>query len=102
MYNLKNLLTVTFSSVVHHPNSRIFSQVLITNTVTSRTHLFHRSIHSSSTKLNMSTKARTALDEMSKDGTFQRKEAAWRNFISRDEGAKFPPEAGRLLKLFQA
>ena len=50
---------------------------------------------------NGKTKARTGLEEMSKDGTFQRKEAAWRNFISRDKGAKFPPEAGRLLKLIQ-
>lgn len=38
---------------------------------------------------------RTALDEMSKKGEFVRKEAAWRNFISEEEGSKFPPESGR-------
>lgn len=39
--------------------------------------------------------SRTALDEMGNDGTFQRTDACWRNFISREPGAKFPPAAGR-------
>lgn len=38
---------------------------------------------------------RTALDEMSKDGAFRRKDSAWRNWISREADATFPPEAGR-------
>lgn len=42
-----------------------------------------------------SVNARTALDEMAKDGAFKRKDSVWRNFISREEGAKFPPESGR-------
>lgn len=32
--------------------------------------------------------ARTALDEMSKDGDFKRKDAAWRNWISRGKEEK--------------
>ena len=43
-----------------------------------------------------SVNARTALDEMAKDGAFKRKDSVWRNFISREEGAKFPPESGAL------
>ena len=39
--------------------------------------------------------ARTALDEMAKDGAFKRKDAAWRNWISRDADARFPPEKDR-------
>ncbi|KAG7374417.1 glutathione S-transferase, C-terminal-like protein [Nitzschia inconspicua] len=39
--------------------------------------------------------ARTALDEMGDDGSFKRKDAAWRNWISREEDAKFKPEASR-------
>jgi len=38
--------------------------------------------------------ARTALDETSTTGTFQRKESAWRNFVSNEEGAEFPVESG--------
>lgn len=40
-------------------------------------------------------KARTALDELGKDGSFARVEAAWRNWISTEKGADFPPEKGR-------
>lgn len=32
---------------------------------------------------------------MGDDGSFKRKDAAWRNWISRDPDAKFPPEADR-------
>jgi glutathionyl-hydroquinone reductase len=39
--------------------------------------------------------ARTALEEISNDGEFRRKEAAWRHWISSEHGAKFPPEKGR-------
>lgn len=40
--------------------------------------------------------SRTALDEMDEEtGTFQRTDSCWRNWISREQGAKFPPEAGR-------
>ena len=39
--------------------------------------------------------ARTALDEMEKDGAFRRKDSAWRDWISREEEAKFPPEKNR-------
>lgn len=39
--------------------------------------------------------ARTALAEVSKDGEFKRRDAAWRNWISSDPGATHPPEAGR-------
>jgi hypothetical protein len=39
--------------------------------------------------------SRTALDEM-KDGAFKRKDAAWRNWISREEGAEFAPEKDRV------
>lgn len=50
------------------------------------------------TRLNMDEKtnvqARTALDEL-KEGAFQRKESVWRNHISSEEGAKFPPESDR-------
>jgi len=42
-----------------------------------------------------SQQPRTALDEMNKNGEFKRKDAAWRNWISQDEGSEFPPEAGR-------
>ena len=41
------------------------------------------------------TKARTALDEMSTDGEFKRKESVWRNFVKNEEGARFPPEKDR-------
>lgn len=40
-------------------------------------------------------KVRTALDEMSTTGEFKRNDAAWRNSISKEEGAKFKPEKGR-------
>eukprot|EP00542_Grammatophora_oceanica_P006377 CAMPEP_0194055804 /NCGR_PEP_ID=MMETSP0009_2-20130614/57953_1 /TAXON_ID=210454 /ORGANISM="Grammatophora oceanica, Strain CCMP 410" /LENGTH=347 /DNA_ID=CAMNT_0038704859 /DNA_START=137 /DNA_END=1180 /DNA_ORIENTATION=- len=43
----------------------------------------------------MAPRARTALDEMSKDGEFKRREAAWRSWISREDGAMFPPENER-------
>lgn len=39
--------------------------------------------------------ARTALAEVSGTGEFKRRDAAWRNWISREEGARHPPEAGR-------
>eukprot|EP00529_Nitzschia_sp_RCC80_P021604 CAMPEP_0113483156 /NCGR_PEP_ID=MMETSP0014_2-20120614/23289_1 /TAXON_ID=2857 /ORGANISM="Nitzschia sp." /LENGTH=395 /DNA_ID=CAMNT_0000376695 /DNA_START=71 /DNA_END=1258 /DNA_ORIENTATION=+ /assembly_acc=CAM_ASM_000159 len=42
-----------------------------------------------------STKARDSLAETSKTGEFQRRDSAWRNWISREEGAEFPPETGR-------
>lgn len=32
---------------------------------------------------------------MGADGSFNRKEAAWRNWISNEEGARFPPEKDR-------
>lgn len=40
-------------------------------------------------------KARTALEEQSSNGEFKRIDAAWRNWISSEEGARHPPEAGR-------
>lgn len=40
-------------------------------------------------------KPRTAIDEMSADGAFKRKDSAWRNWISSEDGADFPPEADR-------
>lgn len=43
----------------------------------------------------MATKARTALAELGKDGAFVRKDSVWRNWISTEPGAQFPPEAGR-------
>jgi len=39
--------------------------------------------------------ARTALDELGEDGSFKRQDAAWRSWISKEEGAKFPPEDNR-------
>lgn len=39
--------------------------------------------------------ARTALAEVSKRGEFQRRDAAWRNWISSKPDARYPPEAGR-------
>jgi glutathionyl-hydroquinone reductase len=45
--------------------------------------------------MSSSNKARTALDEQSNDGEFKRRDAAWRDWISREEGAKCPPEADR-------
>lgn len=39
--------------------------------------------------------SRTALDEVDEKGNFQRRDAAWRNWISSEPGAEFPPEAGR-------
>ncbi len=41
------------------------------------------------------TKVRTALDELGDDGSFKREDAAWRNWISREPGVKFPPEKDR-------
>jgi putative glutathione S-transferase len=38
---------------------------------------------------------RTALDELGGDGSFVRKEAAWRNWISNEPGSKFLPEKDR-------
>eukprot|EP00529_Nitzschia_sp_RCC80_P031452 CAMPEP_0113456798 /NCGR_PEP_ID=MMETSP0014_2-20120614/9075_1 /TAXON_ID=2857 /ORGANISM="Nitzschia sp." /LENGTH=365 /DNA_ID=CAMNT_0000348267 /DNA_START=170 /DNA_END=1267 /DNA_ORIENTATION=- /assembly_acc=CAM_ASM_000159 len=43
----------------------------------------------------MTTTARTALDELSKEGAFVRKESVWRDWISTEPGAKFPAENGR-------
>lgn len=43
----------------------------------------------------LETKARTALDEMGNDGSFKRVDAAWRSWISREDGARFKPEKGR-------
>ena len=39
--------------------------------------------------------ARTALEEISKDGVFQRNDAVWKNWISSERDAQFPPEKGR-------
>ncbi|KAL7474840.1 hypothetical protein ACHAW6_000791 [Cyclotella cf. meneghiniana] len=39
--------------------------------------------------------ARTALDEMGEDGSFKRRDASWRNWVSRADDAKFPPEKDR-------
>lgn len=39
--------------------------------------------------------SRTTLDEVTADGELKRVEAAWRDWISSDEGAKFPPEKDR-------
>lgn len=41
------------------------------------------------------TKARTAIEEMGEDGSFKRKDSVWRNWISTEEGAAFPPEKDR-------
>lgn len=38
---------------------------------------------------------RDSLAETSKTGEFQRRDSAWRRWISREEGAEFPPESGR-------
>jgi glutathionyl-hydroquinone reductase len=38
---------------------------------------------------------RSAVDELSPSGAFQRKDSVWRNWISREPGAKFPPAIGR-------
>lgn len=38
---------------------------------------------------------RDSLAETGKTGDFQRRDSAWRNFVSREEGAEFPPESGR-------
>jgi putative glutathione S-transferase len=38
---------------------------------------------------------RDSLAETSKTGEFQRRESAWRNWISREPGSKFPPEKDR-------
>jgi glutathionyl-hydroquinone reductase len=37
----------------------------------------------------------TLFTEMGKDGSFKRQDSAWRNWISREEGAIFPPEKDR-------
>jgi len=48
------------------------------------------------TRLNATKSgARTALDEMSPDGSFKRVDAAWRNKISKEPGSMFPPEKNR-------
>jgi len=39
--------------------------------------------------------SRTALDEVNSAGEFKRVDAAWRNWISSEEGAQFPPEKDR-------
>lgn len=39
--------------------------------------------------------SRTALDEVDATGAFKRRDAAWRNWISSEEGAEFPPEKDR-------
>jgi len=39
--------------------------------------------------------AKTALDQMAADGSFKRKDAVWRNWISNEVGSKFPAEKGR-------
>jgi len=39
--------------------------------------------------------ARTALDEMGSDGSFKRRDAAWRNWIETSPTSKFQPEADR-------
>lgn len=42
------------------------------------------------------SKPHTALDELADDGSFKRKDAGWRDWISStDPGAKFPAESGR-------
>lgn len=56
---------------------------------------FAPSIRGRPTQASIRTFAsRTALDEM-KDGAFKRTDAAWRNWISREEGAEFAPEKDR-------
>lgn len=39
--------------------------------------------------------ARSALDEMSDSGAFNRSPSTFRNFISRDQASQFPAESGR-------
>ncbi len=51
---------------------------------------------SDDTKLSAVKKPhRSALEELSPSGAFQRKDSVWRNWISREPGAKFPPATGR-------
>lgn len=38
---------------------------------------------------------RSALDELSPTGAFQRRDAVWRSWISREPGAEFPPAKDR-------
>jgi len=38
---------------------------------------------------------RSALDELSPTGAFQRRDAVWRSWISREPGAQFPPAKDR-------
>lgn len=45
---------------------------------------------------SMAAKARDSLTETTKDGEFKRTDAAWRDWVSRKEGAKFAPEKDRV------
>lgn len=68
-----------------------FSKTKATATTPSR--LFSTTTSDDST---VNVKPRDSLDEISQTGEFQRRDSAWRNWISRDqEDAEFPPEAGR-------
>jgi len=58
-----------------------------------RTIISNRFTTSSQRKSTMTTKARTALDEMSEDGAFKRTDSVFRNVVKK--GGKFEPEAGR-------
>jgi len=42
-----------------------------------------------------STKSRDALSEVDEEGAFKRTDAAWRNWVSSEKGAEFPPEKDR-------
>lgn len=63
--------------------------------------LWVRACRTSPSKINIShfgqtpPMARSALDEMTESGAFNRTASTFRNFISRDEESPFPAEAGR-------
>jgi len=58
---------------------------------------FFNTVHNEFSAMTAATrlKVRTALDELGEDGSFKRTDSAWRNWISREEGAQFPPENDR-------
>lgn len=76
------------------PGAQAFRSVLITSGVSSTNKranaVFSRAFQSSGLQ---SVAARDSLAETSKDGEFQRRESAWRNFVEKD--GEFPPESGR-------
>jgi glutathionyl-hydroquinone reductase len=88
-----HIMIFTFAVSFRAPVALAFAARSSSRLTTSKSHLFSSSPSTSTTQAQI--KPRDSLDETSAKGEFQRRDSAWRNWISNDPDAQFPPESGR-------